>query len=145
MKGPHAVSKVMQGGNRVVLSDAKKEGTPPTWNLWRLLDPETWVQPGWMQRHGSFGAYLLALVILYIAYLHRSERRVRQMSLLEQENQELRAQYLYLKTELVQLGKLNRVAPKAARLGLIPMRVPPLAIPLEGGGGTALVGKEGKP
>ena len=100
----------------------------PSWNLWTLLDPERWVQPDLMRRHGLFGIYLIMLMILYIAHIHRCESLVRNMSLLEKSNQELRSQYLFLKTELVSLGQLERVSQRAMAMGLYPLRVPPLAI-----------------
>ncbi|NBW32325.1 MAG: hypothetical protein EBR22_00010 [Cytophagia bacterium] len=100
----------------------------PSWNLWTVLDPERWVQPDAMRRHGLFGVYLIALMILYIAYIHRCENLVRNMSLLEKNNQELRSQYLFLKTELVSLGQLERVSERALSMGLEPLRVPPLAL-----------------
>jgi hypothetical protein len=100
----------------------------PSWNLWTLLDPERWVQPGLLRRHGLFGIYLITLMILYIAHIHRCESLVRNMSLLEKSNQELRSQYLFLKTELVSLGQLERVSQRALAMGLFPLRVPPLAL-----------------
>ncbi len=100
----------------------------PSWNLWTLLDPERWVQPDLMRRHGLFGIYLIMLMILYIAHIHRCESLVRNMSLLEKSNQELRSQYLFLKTELVSLGQLERVSQRALAMGLFPLRVPPLAL-----------------
>lgn len=99
-----------------------------TWNLWTLLDPERWVQPNFIRRHGLFGVYLLGLMILYIAHIHRCESLVRNMSLLEKSNQELRSQYLFLKTELVRLGQLERVSERAAAMGMVPLRVPPMAL-----------------
>lgn len=92
------------------------------------MDPERWVQPDLMRRHGLFGIYLITLMILYIAHIHRCESLVRNMSLLEKSNQELRSQYLFLKTELVSLGQLERVSQRAMAMGLYPLRVPPLAI-----------------
>jgi hypothetical protein len=92
------------------------------------LDPERWVQPGLLRRHGLFGIYLITLMILYIAHIHRCESLVRNMSLLEKSNQELRSQYLFLKTELVSLGQLERVSQRALAMGLFPLRVPPLAL-----------------
>ena len=100
----------------------------PSWNLWTLLDPERWVQPDLLRRHGLFGIYLIMLMILYIAHIHRCESLVRNMSLLEKSNQELRSQYLFLKTELVSLGQLERVSQRALAMGLFPLRVPPLAL-----------------
>lgn len=108
------------------MSAAKPKST--SWNLWTLLDPERWVQPDLMRRHGLFGIYLIMLMILYIAHIHRCESLVRNMSLLEKSNQELRSQYLFLKTELVSLGQLERVSQRALAMGLLPLRVPPLAL-----------------
>ncbi len=108
------------------MSAAKPKST--SWNLWTLLDPERWVQPDLMRRHGLFGIYLIMLMILYIAHIHRCESLVRNMSLLEKSNQELRSQYLFLKTELVSLGQLERVSQRALAMGLFPLRVPPLAL-----------------
>ena len=108
------------------MSAAKPKST--SWNLWTLLDPERWVQPDLMRRHGLFGIYLIMLMILYIAHIHRCESLVRNMSLLEKSNQELRSQYLFLKTELVSLGQLERVSQSALAMGLFPLRVPPLAL-----------------
>ncbi len=108
------------------MSAAKPKST--SWNLWTLLDPERWVQPDLLRRHGLFGIYLIMLMILYIAHIHRCESLVRNMSLLEKSNQELRSQYLFLKTELVSLGQLERVSQRALAMGLFPLRVPPLAL-----------------
>jgi len=111
--------------SRVMNADKPKS---PSWNLWTLLDPERWVQPDLLRRHGLFGIYLIMLMILYIAHIHRCESLVRNMSLLEKSNQELRSQYLFLKTELVSLGQLERVSQRALAMGLFPLRVPPLAL-----------------
>lgn len=104
------------------------QASTASWNLWTLLDPERWVQPNFIRRHGLFGLYLLGLMILYIAHIHRCESLVRNMSLLEKNNQELRSQYLFLKTELVRLGQLERVSERAAAMGMVPLRVPPMAL-----------------
>jgi len=100
----------------------------PTWNLWTLLDPERWARPVLVQRHGYFIGYLFLLMLLYIAYIHQCEQRVRQISKIEKHNQELRSQYLFLKTELVRLSQLDKVVQRASGLGFKEMRVPPLAL-----------------
>jgi len=98
------------------------------WNLWAFLDPERWARPVMFRRHALFIGYLFLLMILYVAYIHQCERRVRQISKIEKSNQELRSQYLFLKTELVRLGQLERVIQRASVLGFREMRVPPLAL-----------------
>jgi hypothetical protein len=100
----------------------------PTWNLWALLDPERWARPVLVQKHGWFIAYLSVLVLVYIAYIHQCEHRVRQINKIEKHNQELRSQYLFLKTELVRLGQLEKVVQRATAMGYREMRVPPMAI-----------------
>nr|MBM3932437.1 hypothetical protein [Sphingomonadales bacterium] len=99
-----------------------------TWNLWSLLDPERWAKPVLVQKHGWFIGYLSVLMLIYIAYIHQCEHRVRQISKIEKHNQELRSQYLFLKTELVRLGQLEKVVQRATVMGFKEMRVPPLAI-----------------
>ncbi|MFM8786191.1 MAG: FtsL-like putative cell division protein, partial [Bacteroidota bacterium] len=99
-----------------------------SWNLWSLLDPERWAKPVLVQKHGWFVGYLSVLMLVYIAYIHQCERRVRQISKIEKHNQELRSQYLFLKTELVRLGQLEKVVQRATAMGFKEMRVPPLAI-----------------
>lgn len=98
------------------------------WNLWALLDPERWAKPVLVQKHGWFIGYVFFLIIVYVAYIHQCEKRVRQISKIEKSNQELRSQYLFLKTELVRLGQLDRVTQRASVLGFKEMRVPPLAL-----------------
>jgi hypothetical protein len=99
-----------------------------TWNLWEFLDPERWARPVLFRRHALFIGYLVFLMILYVAYIHHCERRVRQISKIEKSNLELRSQYLFLKTELVRLGQLERVIQRASVMGFKEMRVPPLAL-----------------
>lgn len=99
-----------------------------SWNLWSLLDPERWARPVLVQKHGWFIGYLSVLVLVYIAYIHQCEHRVRQISKIEKHNQELRSQYLFLKTELVRLGQLEKVVQRATAMGYREMRVPPMAI-----------------
>lgn len=99
-----------------------------SWNLWALLDPERWARPVLVQNHGWFIGYLSVLMLFYIAYIHQCEHRVRQISKIEKHNQELRSQYLFLKTELVRLGQLEKVVQRATTKGFKEMRVPPLAI-----------------
>lgn len=98
------------------------------WNLWSFLDPERWARPVLFQRHALFIGYLFLLMLLYVAYIHQCERRVRLISKIEKSNQELRSQYLFLKTELVRLGKLDRVIQRTSAMGFKEMRVPPLAL-----------------
>mgnify|MGYP006282394011 CR=1 FL=1 len=99
-----------------------------SWNLWALMDPERWARPVLVQKHGWFIGYLSVLMLIYIAYIHQCEHRVRQISKIEKHNLELRSQYLFLKTELVRLGQLEKVVQRATALGYKEMRVPPLAI-----------------
>ena len=99
-----------------------------SWNLWVLLDPERWASPVLVQKHGLFIGYLSLLMMFYIAYIHQCEHRVRQISKIEKQNQELRSQYLFLKTELVRLGQLDKVVQRASVMGFVEMRVPPLAL-----------------
>jgi hypothetical protein len=111
-------------------SNSKETGQnqKPAWNLWKVLDPERWIRPAMVQRHGYFIGYLFLLSLVYIAYIYQCERRIRQISKIEKNNLELRSQYLFLKTELVRLGKLERVVQRASSMGFREMRVPPLAL-----------------
>ena len=74
--------------------------------------------------------FLVFLGALYINNGHRADNRVRRLSKVRQEVQDLRADYITLKSEYMLKGKYSEVIKKASGLGLYESTQPPYKITL---------------
>ena len=62
--------------------------------------------------------FVVAISIVYIANRHNAEKKIRAISQLEVQVEDLRADYTTLKAGLMYVSKQSEVAKKAERLGL---------------------------
>ncbi|MBV6646685.1 MAG: hypothetical protein KI790_14605 [Cyclobacteriaceae bacterium] len=69
--------------------------------------------------------FIAGLSIIYIGSRHYAEKKIRAIHHLEQQVQDLRADYTTLKADYMLASKQSEVAKKAARLGLKEHDVPP--------------------
>lgn len=72
--------------------------------------------------------FIATLAILYIANRHYAEKKVRSINVLEQQVEDLRADYTTLQAEYMFSSKQSEVARKAADLGLQEFKDPPQKI-----------------
>lgn len=73
-------------------------------------------------------AFVVALGIFYIGNTHKVERTIRSINELQAEVEDLRADYITAKSELMYASKQSEVARKVAPLGLKESLTPPLKI-----------------
>ena len=72
--------------------------------------------------------FVSALCLVYIGSRHYAEKKIRAINLLENEVEDLRADYTTLKADYKFASKQSEVAKKAAGLGLKESKVPPFKI-----------------
>lgn len=75
--------------------------------------------------------FLTFLAILYIGSRHYAEKKIRSISTLEREVEDLRADYTTLKADYMFASKQSEVAKKAAKIGLTETNTPPKIIVIE--------------
>lgn len=75
--------------------------------------------------------FIAVLCIVYIGNRHYAEKKVRNITLLEREVEDLRADYTTLKADYMFATKQSEVARKAAKIGLVLSDVPPELIAQE--------------
>jgi cell division protein FtsL len=69
--------------------------------------------------------FLTFLAVIYIGNRHYAEKKIRNISILEQEVEDLRADYTTLKADYMFASKQSEVAKKASELGLYEPKNPP--------------------
>jgi len=74
--------------------------------------------------------FVCTLTIIYIGNRHYAEKTIRDISILEQRVEDLRADFTTLKAEYMFSSKQSEVAKKAAKLGLIESKDSPEKIVL---------------
>jgi hypothetical protein len=72
--------------------------------------------------------FISVICVIYIGNRHFAEKTIRNIHLLEQQVEDLRADYTTLKADYMFDSKQSEVARKAAHLGLVESDVPPLKI-----------------
>jgi len=80
--------------------------------------------------------YFLFFVILGIFYIgnsHYADKTIRKIDKLEQEVEDLRADYTTLKSEYMFASKQSEVAKRVKKLGLVESQEPPFKIVIEEG------------
>ena len=75
--------------------------------------------------------FFTCIAIFYIANGHYSEKSVRKINKLQQEVEDLRADYITMKADMMLAGKQSEVAKKVAPLGLKESMEPPFKVTLE--------------
>ncbi len=75
--------------------------------------------------------FITALSIIYIANRHYAEKKIRNITQLENEVNDLRADYTSLKADYMYASKQSEVAKMAAKLGLRESKIPPYKITAE--------------
>lgn len=77
--------------------------------------------------------FVVFICLLYIANNHWAERMVRKIDALQTEVEELRADYISLKSEYMFAGKQSEVAKRVKAMGLRESRTPPKQISVRKG------------
>jgi hypothetical protein len=72
--------------------------------------------------------FCTVLVILYIANGHYAERTVRRIEKTKQEVEDLRADYITIKSEYMYQSKQSEIAKRAEAMGIYESSVPPTKI-----------------
>ena len=75
--------------------------------------------------------FITTLSIVYIANRHYAEKKIRNITQLETEVNDLRADYTSLKADYMYASKQSEVAKMAAKIGLKESKVPPFKIVLD--------------
>lgn len=72
--------------------------------------------------------YLAAICIFYIGHRHYSDKKIRFINKLENEVEDLRADYTTLRADYNFASKQSEVARQARKLGLYESKVPPFKV-----------------
>lgn len=75
--------------------------------------------------------FCTVLVIIYIANGHFAERNARKIEKLKQEVEDLRADYITMKSDYMYESKQSEIAKRAATMGIYESDVPPTKILVE--------------
>ena len=86
---------------------------------------------GLPMKHMPRIAFIMGLLIFYIANTHYADKIVRNTAKLKSEVQDLRADYTTLKADLMFKSKQSEVAKRVAILGLEESLTPPYKIEIE--------------
>jgi hypothetical protein len=86
---------------------------------------ETYFQEGFPIHYMPKILFVLALGVLYISNTHHAERTVRKINVMQAEVEDLRADYITLKSDLMFASKQSEVAKKVKAYGLTESLTPP--------------------
>lgn len=75
--------------------------------------------------------FIVAIAIFYIGNSHYAEKTIRKIDDLEQEVEDLRADYTTLKSEYMYMSKQSEVAKRVKKIGLEESKEPPYKIIVE--------------
>ena len=92
----------------------------------RLFRIDTSFERGLPTRFVPYILYFTIIGLFYIGNSHYAERMIRQTNRLEQEVEDLRANYTTLKASYMYESKQSQVAKRAKKLGLEESATPPL-------------------
>jgi len=93
--------------------------------LERRLKLENYFEEGFPVQYLPKILFFLALGLLYISNTHHAEKTVRRIDQVQQEVEDLRADYTTLKSDLMFASKQSEVARKVKSLGLKESKNPP--------------------
>ncbi|GIV38072.1 MAG: hypothetical protein KatS3mg032_2451 [Cyclobacteriaceae bacterium] len=96
--------------------------------LERKLRLEAYLAEGFPVQYLPKVVFVVALGILYIGNTHKVETTIRQINQLQAEVEDLRADYITAKSELMFATRQSEVARKVAPLGLKESLTPPFKI-----------------
>lgn len=83
----------------------------------------------WIVRHLSFIAFIVLLLVLYIANGHWADKQIRNINKAAVELKELRYEYLTIKSELMFKGKLSEIVQITSKsIGLKEITEPPMVL-----------------
>jgi hypothetical protein len=99
--------------------------------LERRLGLEAFLAEGFPVQYLPKVMFVVALGIFYIGNTHRVETTIREINELQAEVEDLRADYITAKSELMFASKQSEVARKVAPLGLKESLTPPFKIVME--------------
>ena len=77
--------------------------------------------------------FFVVMAIFYIGNSHYADKTIRKIDKLEQEVEDLRADYTTLKSEYMFASKQSEVAKKVKKMGLVESQEPPFKIVVEEG------------
>lgn len=96
-----------------------------------LLGLSEWVTYSAVARNAFFIAFLVLLGLVQVGNTHMAERSVRNINKKEKELQELRWEYMTLRSDLMYERKQSELADKLKSTGLVELREPPKKIVVE--------------
>ena len=123
-------------GQPKATTSEKKKGTPGNSvfsGLEKKLKLESYFEEGFPVQHLPKILFVLFLGILYISNSHHAEKTVREIHKIEEEVEDLRADYTTLKSDLMFSSKQSEVARKVKEFGLKESLTPPVKIEVEEG------------
>lgn len=119
-------------GNTIRVQQAKNGSVRSGKGLFAWLEKklglEVYLAEGFPVQYLPKVGFVVALSIFYIGNTHKAERTVRAINELQAEVEDLRADYITAKSELMFASKQSEVARKVASLGLKESQTPPFKI-----------------
>jgi hypothetical protein len=79
-------------------------------------------------RHLPFVLFLSGILLMYIFFSHRSDKKVRKIERLNREVKELYSEYITLQTEILNGSRSSNLEQKMLKEGIKPATEPPIII-----------------
>ena len=117
--------------NRYKEQKQEKKGESLFSKIDRLFRVDTSFDSGLPVRFVPYGFYFTCLGLFYIGNNHYAEKTIRKINRLEEEVEDLRANYTTLKADYMFASKQSEVAKRVKRLGLEESETPPYKIIVE--------------
>jgi len=94
----------------------------------KTLKLETWFEAGFPVQYLPRILFVFMLALIYISNTHYADKATREVSRLQSEVEDLRADYTTLKADVMYAGKQSEVAKRVKALGLEESMVPPFKV-----------------
>jgi hypothetical protein len=99
----------------------------------KRLKLETYFEEGFPVQYLPKILFVMAIGLLYISNTHYAEKTVRRIDAVQSEVEDLRADYITLKSDLMFASKQSEVARKVKVIGLRESLTPPTKVVIEAG------------
>ncbi len=116
---------------KIRTKDAKPKGESLFSKIDRLLKVDTSFDSGLPVRFVPYVLYFTCLGLFYIGNNHYAEKSIRKINRLEEQVEDLRANYTTLKADYMFESKQSEVAKRVEKLGLEESATPPQKIVIQ--------------
>jgi hypothetical protein len=120
-------------GNEPRVKQSSGDGSSMFSGVEKRLKLETYFEEGFPVQYLPKILFVMAIGLLYISNTHYAEKTVRRIDAVQSEVEDLRADYITLKSDLMFASKQSEVARKVKVIGLRESLTPPTKVVIEAG------------